>query len=176
MFVAVDNWKNAQGHPGSAIPTFEEADYGQGVVYGVTLLKPEAIEWRDVTKSELGGVDLSNFEGMFQAVNDYALSQGFAAAYPTFQEATGPSDTVYGVVLIKPGFVDFEDVPAFTMNQCTKVTIIVYRMDCTGAQLGSICFGDWKCAQFPMDYCAEEGPESVGPGFIPGPCFPPTTP
>ena len=49
---AVNDWAGAHGYS-SGFPTFHEADYGQGKVYGALLLKSNTVEWRDVPGSEL---------------------------------------------------------------------------------------------------------------------------
>jgi hypothetical protein len=51
-FRAVHDYASRNGFAG-AFPNFHQADYGQGIVYGTFLLKPEAVEWRDVPYSQL---------------------------------------------------------------------------------------------------------------------------
>lgn len=51
---------------------------------------------------------------MFRAANDYAARGGYAGAYPTFKNAPSGSSGVaaYGLVVIRPGFATWRDVPA----------------------------------------------------------------
>jgi hypothetical protein len=49
---AVNDWASAHGYV-SGFPTFHEADYGAGKVYGAVLLKQTAAEWKDIPGSEL---------------------------------------------------------------------------------------------------------------------------
>src|SRR5687768_16075420 len=50
---AVSRWGSANGFDGG-IPTFEQADWGAGVVYGAMLLRPGSTQWRDVPRSQIG--------------------------------------------------------------------------------------------------------------------------
>src|SRR5262245_6822590 len=67
---------------GAALPTFHIGADANGPVYGTILIKKSAVEFRDVKKSDLGGVALSNVGDMFRAVDNYATTQGYAAAFP----------------------------------------------------------------------------------------------
>ncbi|MFB3166583.1 M12 family metallopeptidase [Neobacillus sp. 179-C4.2 HS] len=111
-FRAVNGYAGNNGF-GAAFPNFHQADHqdGRGVVYGVVCIKPEAVEQRSVPVSELGNPE--NIEARFRAVNGYAGNNGFGAAFPNFHQADHQDGrgVVYGVVCIKPEFVEHRDVP-----------------------------------------------------------------
>jgi hypothetical protein len=44
---AANDYASANGFA-AGVPTFHQADYGQGVVYGINLLSSTSVEWRDV--------------------------------------------------------------------------------------------------------------------------------
>jgi len=111
LFRAVDAYAAQHGYP-AAFPNCEQADHGQGVVYGTILMKPGTTEWRDVLRSELGDPDINDVPAMMRAANDYSAREGFAAGFPTFNQADHGAGVVYGIVLLKPGVSTWRDVPA----------------------------------------------------------------
>jgi hypothetical protein len=111
LFRAVDAYAAQQGYP-AAFPNCEQGDHGQGVVYGTILMKPGTTEWRDVLRSELGDPDINDVPAMMRAANDYSAREGFAAGFPTFNQADHGAGVVYGIVLLKPGVSTWRDVPA----------------------------------------------------------------
>ena len=111
LFRAVDAYAAQLGYP-AAFPNCEQADHGLGVVYGTILMKPGTTEWRDVPRSELGDPDINDVPAMMRAANDYSDRAGFAAGFPTFNQADHGAGVVYGIVLLKPGISTWRDVPA----------------------------------------------------------------
>ncbi|UQA62781.1 hypothetical protein [Polyangium aurulentum] len=93
---------------GAAMPTFEQGVENGQVVYGVSFLRWEAFEFRDVSACELGNPNVNDASQMFRAANAYAGAHGFAAAFPTFHTGNGG---VFGVILLKPGYAEWRDVP-----------------------------------------------------------------
>ncbi len=111
LFRAADAYAGQQGYP-AAFPNCEQADHGQGVVYGTILMKSGTTEWRDVLRSDLGDPDINDVPAMMRAANDYSAREGFAAGFPTFNQADHGAGVVYGIVLLKPGISTWRDVPA----------------------------------------------------------------
>jgi hypothetical protein len=157
MYRAADNYQSSQGGLGAAIPAFEQGDHGQGVVYWTIFLKHSAYEWRDVPKSELGWAEISDYESMFRAADLYAWHHGFSGAFPTFHQAGEGNDIVYGLVLLKPGMTEWQDVPEEVLEPprpCTKVAGTAWvnrrRWD---------PYGGFTCKPEPVvfTYCTEYG-------------------
>ena len=111
LFRAANDYAGRQGYP-AAFPNCEQADHGQGVVYGTILMKPGSTEWRDVPRAELGNPQIDDVPAMMRAANDYSSREGFAAGFPTFHQADYGQGVVYGIVLLKPGVSTWRDVPA----------------------------------------------------------------
>ena len=108
-FRAVNDYATSQGFF-AGFPNFHQADYGNGIVYGVMLLKSGAGEWRDISADELGNP--SDIGDRFTAVNDYATSNGFRAAFPNFHQADHGNGIVYGTILLNDTAADWKDVPS----------------------------------------------------------------
>lgn len=89
-------------------PNFHQADYGNGVVFGTILLKPEFAEWRDVKMSDLA--DTSSNEARIRSTHDYARENGFATGLPNFHQADYGDGVVFGTILIKQEAVEWRDV------------------------------------------------------------------
>jgi hypothetical protein len=113
---AINTWASQNGFVGG-FPTFFQADYGTGLVYGAVLIKSEGAEFMDIPLSELGNPDLDNFEARFRATQDYASRKGFVGGFPTLFHARAVVDvdvrtgqkkyeTVCGTVLLKQGELD----------------------------------------------------------------------
>jgi len=111
LFRAANDYAAGQGYD-AAFPNCEQADHGQGVVYGTILLKPGTTEWRDVPRTELGVYHIEDVPAMMRAANDYAAREGFAAGFPTFHQADHGQGVVCGIVLLKPGISTWRDVSA----------------------------------------------------------------
>jgi len=111
LFRAANDYAAREGYP-AAFPNCEQADHGQGVVYGTILMKPGTTEWRDVPRAELGDPQIDDVPAMMRAANDYASRYGFAAGFPTFHQADYGQGVVYGIVLLRPGVSTWRDVPA----------------------------------------------------------------
>ena len=111
LFRAANDYAGRAGFP-AAFPNCEQADHGQGAVYGTILMKPGTTEWRDVPRSELGNPQIDDVPAMMRAANDYSARNGFSAGFPTFHQADHGQGVVYGIVLLKPGVSTWRDVPA----------------------------------------------------------------
>jgi hypothetical protein len=116
LFRAANDYAGRQGYP-AAFPNCEQADHGQGVVYGTILMKPGTTEWRDVLRTELGNPAIGDVAAMMRAANDYSDRQGFAAAFPTFHQANYGAGVVYGIVLLKQSVSTWRDIPADLLAQ-----------------------------------------------------------
>lgn len=112
-FLAMHRWADGHGYV-SAVPTFQQASYGGAIVYGAHLLKPGTAIVRDIFASELGNP--ASMEERFRAIGRWASSHGYAAGYPNFEQANYGQGTVYGAVLILPGYADHRDVPEFMVT------------------------------------------------------------
>jgi Lamin Tail Domain len=111
MFRAANDYAAREGYD-AAFPNCEQADHSQGVVYGTILMKPGTTERRDVLRGELGDPQPDDVPAMMRAANDYSAREGFAAAFPTFNQASYGAGVVYGIVLLKAGVSTWRDVPA----------------------------------------------------------------
>jgi len=118
---AVNSYAVTHGFVGG-FPTGFQADYGHGAVCGCVLLPADSAEWRDVPRQALGNIDIDDIPGRFRAVHDYAVREGFVGGFPTLFHRTeadagpfpmGVAGTVYGVVLIRPGYGEWRDVLLF---------------------------------------------------------------
>ena len=100
----------------TGFPTFEEADYGRGVVYGAMLLKAGSyIEWKDVFKRDLPGAPaISDVQATWRAIHEYAQESGYFTGFPTFEEADYGRGVVYGAMLLKD-FIEFQYVPEWDL-------------------------------------------------------------
>jgi hypothetical protein len=63
----------------------------------------------DIPISQLGTP--GSFDARFRAVNDWAVRNGYAAAFPNFHQADYGRGVVYGTILLKQG-VEKRDIPA----------------------------------------------------------------
>ncbi|PKM95429.1 MAG: hypothetical protein CVU84_05005 [Firmicutes bacterium HGW-Firmicutes-1] len=97
----------------TGFPNFHQADYGNGLVYGVILLKHEALEWKDVLVTELNNPP--DIPSRFRAVNDYARINGFATGFPNFHQANHGNGIVYGIYLLKNNAVEIRAVNIATL-------------------------------------------------------------
>jgi hypothetical protein len=111
MFRGATDYAGRQGYP-AAMPNFHEADYGQGRVYGTFLFAQGSVDFQDVPRDTLGVYHIEDVPGMMRAAHDYGIAQGYPAAFPTFHQADHGAGVVCGVILIKPGFVEWRDIPA----------------------------------------------------------------
>jgi hypothetical protein len=114
-FREAHDWAGWHGFA-TAWPNFHQADYGDGVVYGTFLLPGSTVDWRDVPRGAYGVFAIEDVPAMFRGANDYAVSQGYAAGLPNFHQADYGQGVVYGTFLVKPGTVDFRDVPAIELG------------------------------------------------------------
>jgi hypothetical protein len=106
-FRAVNDYAVRNGFV-AGFPNFHQADHGSGVVYGVILLKQGTAEWRDVSASALGNP--RDIGQRFRAANDYAVRNGFRAAFPNFHQADRGSGIVYGTFFLKSDVATTKDV------------------------------------------------------------------
>lgn len=108
-FRAINDISGRLGYEGG-FPNFHQADYGHGVVFGATLLKPDYVDWTDIRADKLGNP--TGVEARFQAVHNYAFKQGYRGGFPNFHQANYGKGEVYGAILIKKGAADRKDIPA----------------------------------------------------------------
>jgi hypothetical protein len=109
MMRRAQDYASQNGFP-AALPTFEQGGQGGQIVYGLSLLSWDAVDFRDVPACELGNPNVKDASQMFRAANAYAVGQGYVAAFPTFHSANYGNGTVYGVVLFRPGAAEWRDV------------------------------------------------------------------
>jgi hypothetical protein len=110
-FRAAHNYARKYGFA-AAFPTFFDADYGQGVVYGTIFLTSNCAEWRDVPGGDLGGPSDTDVGARFRAVEAYAKRHGFGAGFPNFYQADSGDGTIYGTILLKRDCVEWRDIAA----------------------------------------------------------------
>jgi hypothetical protein len=109
LFRGAASYAADQGYPG-AFPNCHQQDHGAGVVYGTIMIKPGMGELRDVPGAELGNPPIEDVGTMMRAASDYAAANGFASAFPTFNQADLGAGVVYGLVVVYPGNSDWRDV------------------------------------------------------------------
>lgn len=114
-FRATQDYAGQNGFVGG-FPNFEQANYGQGLVFGTSLLSANAAEWRDVPAAALGNPPGGDIEARFRATHDYAFHNGFAAGFPNFHQADYGHGLVYGTILLRPAAVEWRDVPASALT------------------------------------------------------------
>lgn len=71
------SWAVAHGYAG-AVPTFNQANYGNGTVYGAFLIRKEAADFRDIPAADLGNP--ATVEDRLRAVHNWAVAHGYTAA------------------------------------------------------------------------------------------------
>jgi hypothetical protein len=106
---AVNRWAGARGFA-AGFPTFEQAMTSNGAVLGALLLRPGHSQWQDVRRADLGDVGIGDVPALMRAANDWARAQGFAAGYPTFEQADHGQGVVAGVTLLNASAVAWRDV------------------------------------------------------------------
>ncbi|NJM00448.1 MAG: hypothetical protein HC924_17440 [Synechococcaceae cyanobacterium SM2_3_2] len=105
---AVNDWAFRNGST-VAFPNFHQADYGNGLVFGVHVLDGTMAASVDVPISQLGNP--RTVEDQFRAVNDWASRNHNSVAFPNFHQANYGSGTVAGVVLLDNRIARSIDVP-----------------------------------------------------------------
>ena len=140
---AAHRWAIAHGY-GTGMPTFEQADYGNGVVYGIVLLKsPPHMTWQDVRLAELEGrPSFADPGGVIRSIDRWAKQHGFAAGFPNFEQADyrDGRGVVYGSFGFAPGdYLHWQDVPAHELGLAeppvTRLRIMAWNiLEGTGLQ------------------------------------------
>ena len=77
-------------------------------VFGTILINSE-VSWQDVPRSTLGNP--SSVRARLTSAHDWAKTQGAAHGFPTFHEQNYGAGVVYGVHLLTPAAVTWQDVP-----------------------------------------------------------------
>jgi len=95
---------------GAGVPTFENGEKNGQIVYGTVLFPKRYVEFKDIPQSELGNVDLNNFQERVRQSMTWASNHGYAAGIPTFHHANHRSGMVCGTILFKAGSTEFNDV------------------------------------------------------------------
>ena len=83
-FRLVNAYAEANGYF-AGFPNFHEADYGNGVVGGVHLLRDIVAEWRDVPRVTYGVYHIEDVPGLFRGANDYAATHALPRRLPELQ-------------------------------------------------------------------------------------------
>ena len=112
-FRAVSRWASSNCYAG-AFPNFEQANYGNGIVDGTILLRDSAVDHRDLSYVVLGN-PLSPDE-RFRAVNTWAGQNGYAGAFPNFEQADPGTGIVFGVHLLKKEWAVHRDIPVVELG------------------------------------------------------------
>lgn len=101
---------------GAGIPTFENGNQNGQIVYGTVLVPKKYVEFKDIPQSELGNVDLNNFQERVRQSMTWATNHGYSAGIPTFHHADHGRGIVCGTILFKPDAVTFRDIPQSRME------------------------------------------------------------
>ena len=128
-FRAIDLYASTAGF-GSGFPTYNEAVYDGVKVYGVILVKKEAVEFKNVPVSELGSFE-DSVQGRIQALDRWASKNGFATAIPTFHKASydGGKTWVVGCYCVKKEATDFRDVSEDELGKPDSVEKLFRAVD-----------------------------------------------
>ncbi|MFN8345978.1 MAG: hypothetical protein U0X91_13285 [Spirosomataceae bacterium] len=105
---------------GAGVPTFENGEKNGRIVYGTVLIPAKYVEFKDIPQSELGNVDLNNFQERVRQSMTWATNHGYAAGIPTFYHANHGRGVVCGTILFKPGSVTFRDVKESNMEKINQ--------------------------------------------------------
>jgi hypothetical protein len=82
----------------------------------VHLLRDTVAEWRDVPRSTYGVYHIEDVPALFRGAASYANTHGFPAAFPNCHQQDHGQGVVYGTILLKPGTVEWSDVPRSTLG------------------------------------------------------------
>ncbi len=105
---------------GAGVPTFENGTQNGQIVYGTVLIPKKYVEFKDIPQSELGNVDLNNFQERVRQSMTWAANHGYAAGIPTFYHADHGRGIVCGTILFKPESVTFRDVQQSRMEMINR--------------------------------------------------------
>jgi hypothetical protein len=130
-FRAVHRWTAKPGNEEyiAAFPSFEQSFNAaiNQIVYGTILLKPNAVEVRDIPESEL---DFNDIPSMFRAIHRWTAKPGndrYIAAIPNFEQNFNQSinQTVYGAILFKSEAVEVRDIPLSELDPYTDIPSMI---------------------------------------------------
>lgn len=109
------DWAVAQG-AAHGFPTFHEANYGAGVVYGTYLLTAAAVAWQDVPVQSILGANIDPttrpMEEWFRGAHDWAIANGRPAAIPNGHYTRNGGTWVMGVFSFNAGYAQWRDLTA----------------------------------------------------------------
>ncbi|MDF7818740.1 hypothetical protein P1X15_14085 [Runella sp. MFBS21] len=105
---------------GAGVPTFENGNQNGQIVYGTVLVPKKYVEFKDIPQSELGNVDLNNFQERVRQSMTWAANHGYSAGIPTFYHADHGRGVVCGTILFKPDAVTFRDIPQSRMEPINR--------------------------------------------------------
>lgn len=105
---------------GAGVPTFENGTQNGQIVYGTVLIPKKYVEFKDIPQSELGNVDLNNFQERVRQSMTWAANHGYSAGIPTFHHADHGRGIVCGTILFKPDAVTFRDVQQGRMEMISR--------------------------------------------------------
>src|SRR5688572_20780045 len=111
---AVERWSVVRGSSSGGYPTFQESDRGDEVVYGTLFFDSGPhIEWRDIRRSDLGGVLIGDGDAFFRAFDNFTANvAGAVCAMPTCEQAIRDGEVVYGAYFLKQhSSLEWRDVP-----------------------------------------------------------------
>lgn len=93
-------WATNHGYA-AGIPTFFEADYGRGTVYGVILVKAGRATFFDLQKRYVRKFAYSDTGEWARVATDFARQRGYIGAFPTYHVGnSGTSSEVFGIVCL----------------------------------------------------------------------------
>lgn len=110
-FTAAHDYARSRGF-GTGYPNGHQLGYQEGLRVGTILLRPDAVEWRDLPASEIGNPADDDVWARFSRTNDWAAANGFETGFPNFHQADYGAGTVYGTMLVRLGRAEWRDVPA----------------------------------------------------------------
>lgn len=102
---------------GAGVPTFDNGEKNGQIVYGTILIPKRYVEFKDIPQSELGNVDLNNFQERVRQSMTWAANHGYAAGIPTFHHANHGSGMVCGTMLFKAGSAEFKDIALSSIDR-----------------------------------------------------------
>lgn len=114
-FRKANRYAGTQGFVGG-FSNFHEADYGRGVVYGTFMLPGATVEWRNIPRATLPGLEaganqIDNVPAVVRAVSRWGSANGFDGGVPSFEQGIEGGTVVYGAMLLRAGVTQWRDVP-----------------------------------------------------------------
>src|SRR5262245_34909246 len=95
----------------AGIPTYVASQIASYPSMDVLFLSLNECEWWNVPSTDYGVFHIDDVPALFRAANGWAAQNGVPAAFPNCHQGVEGGIVVYGTIALKPGTVEFRDVP-----------------------------------------------------------------